>query len=354
MHLLGIFLSVHLLWNTSEIRFQFAPKADVDAQVNLLTLAQPKEVKLKALKFLDWAHKSKHLLNIYPQLEVLLRQDKSDEVKERAVWLAAIIAIHRKEEVPLIVVEAILHDNEDVASTAASVIGPCKLPTGALPILLKATFSKFKLVRSNSVSTIGCLTQFDNDTLKRLEQLKSDECYHVRYQSYFAIYKITKNMAVILEYYAFLRINDQEVIGSATSAKEQDIKAYKEFVDSMNVMAALAMIAWSETEPEEYSKGLLRLMQHSKNVEIRKEVMHQAYLTFLELDFVDLYKPMKQPPPWAFPPGKRQPKAAQKLLAMGLIKTLDDISSSDKDAEVRAKASVVKRDIQKLEARKRK
>lgn len=333
-----------------------AARAKLDAKSS-------KEDRIAAIKWIADKSESEYAALAIEPLEKLIRSNGEEEVRRAAMTARQQIARNRNEPCPLAIVEA-LRDPVDMVRYEASMwagLFKTRYAEGSVKLLIEALGDKRAEVRSDCLSHLADAGGKDSKALQAIENAKKDKVFNVRHSAFVAHFRLTNNLADYLDY--LVRLSEDPVpLLDLFPADSQEANVQQTLRNLIVIGSAIAVAGWSENQPEELAKCLVKLLDH-KSAAIRRgaarllgAAAHRVELTqskapgqfeliFPHLDSGELGK--LHAPGVKLPTAKKEKprpplpsKAYAKFLEFKADRLLRYLSTMDEDLTVRATASL--------------
>ncbi|MFT3882058.1 MAG: HEAT repeat domain-containing protein [Gemmatales bacterium] len=310
-------------------------QAEFQANLKILQSNKPDQAKIAALKRLELT-KVKEATQSFPAIESLLKGQHSQDLRCQAAISLGVMAFQRKLTCPLALIDAMVDQDDEVASFAANYAGVFKrFPDNIVDILLKSAVSKQSIIRSHAIAILAHVGSKDKRVLDVLEHALNDSWSSVRNNSHVTLYALTNNFERYLKYILLVLIDRESVLGKVDPTK-RDAKFEQEALELIELGSKFRLIEWSENKAEEYSSTLLKLMK-SEQAELRQGAIFAVKNCFIKAD-LDYFLNFRNAEPDKTK--ERQPKAAKLLWDKNILDILKQIEKNDPDNRVRQRASI--------------
>ncbi len=250
-------------------------RAQIDAPLSQAQVVQrlrgllpdnDRDVRLAALQAVwEFAH-SPSAAYALPALEQSLRQERDDELRQRAAGALGFIVHRLQRPCPLALLEA-MHDPADPVRYEASMwAGLCRTyAPGALDVLLRGAKSDSAEIRSSSVLILARAAPHDPRALAAMEQATQDRAFAVRHNSRIALFTARDKLDEHLPYVIRLREDPDSVL--------RPVPPDNETANQERVAANLAvlggvfqLIKWSDERADELADVLMKLLRHESAI----------------------------------------------------------------------------------------
>jgi hypothetical protein len=242
------------LWRIAEPR----TKAWFERQVARLR-SPDRQARLEAIQSIrEYSQKAPGTAAI-PAVERCLR-DPEPEVRAAALNLRGSLAFHAKEDCPLLIVEALLDESDDVRYHAGNWIGAFdRFAPGGVEVLMRAAKSQSIQVRADVMHALGRSAGKDRNVLGLLKQATTDEAFEVRHTAHIALLNARDRLDDYLPFVIAVREEREAVLAGVGPGSErwEKLSAHAQLAV---LGSALQLARWSEDRPDELAEILLKLL----------------------------------------------------------------------------------------------
>ena len=304
--------------------------------------------RLEAIKWIERHAGAPNVHLAIPRLEQCIRADPNPLVRDAAVDCRAEVAKKRREPCPLVIVEAILDQDEMVSQSADCYAAHfSKFAPGCVEVLLRCAQSENDRVRhGGSLNHLAYAAGKDKRALEAIEKAMNDKSFGVRHNAHIAMFHANDNLEQLLTYFIRLQQDPDGVLGQVDKTTE-DGKREVVIRDMVQVGSVGVIVEWSDKRAEDLAAALVKLLG-SESPQLRRGA---AYLigasarkivwptgTAMEPDWKKFLDPPEKPVQPQKPPEKS--KAAFQFEKLKVEDRLRELFQNDTDETVRAAAGI--------------